>query len=245
MRPVVLVSGDRREGRGFAEVPRVRPKRNEAYVLEAYLAAVRAVGGVPVVVPPMGSDDPDEVSVMVKTLLARADAVLLTGGDTDVHPSLYGEVVTGRLDRVEPARTGLELALARACLEGEIPLLGICGGMQVMAVAGGGTLIQDLPAPSSEEPHLLAHEQPGDPAGPSHPVDLDPVGWLGFEEPLRVNSTHHQAVRSPGVFSVVARAPDGVVEAIAHPRHRFAVGVQWHPELLGQLQPYRALISAS
>lgn len=234
MHPIVLVSADRREGHGFADVPRVRPRRNECLVLEAYVEAVRAAGGLPLLVPP--GETP------VAELLRVADAVLLTGGDMDIHPSLYGQEVQGRIDRVEPARTQLELAIARACLADGVPVLGVCGGMQVLAVAGGGTLVQDLPVSADG----IAHEQPGDPAQPSHAVTVSSPAALGLEQAvIRVNSTHHQAVDDPGVFEVVAHSPDGVTEAIVHPTHRFAVGVQWHPELIGQLGPYRELVRAA
>ncbi|MEO0603882.1 MAG: gamma-glutamyl-gamma-aminobutyrate hydrolase family protein, partial [Myxococcota bacterium] len=100
----------------------MRPRRDEAYVLETYLQAVRAAGGLPLVLPPGPAD--------LDTVLDRVDALVLTGGDTDVHPSHYGQTVRGRIDRVEPSRTELELALARRALERGTPLLGVCGGMQ-------------------------------------------------------------------------------------------------------------------
>lgn len=237
MQPIVLVTTDRRDGQGFADVPRVRPRRHECYLLEAYVEAVRMAGGLPLLVPP-GPSSVDE-------LLRVAHAVVLTGGDMDIHPSHYGQAVEGRLDRVEPGRTELELAIARGCLATAVPVLGVCGGMQVLAVAGGGTLVQDLATPTDG----IAHEQPGDPAQPSHPVVLSEPGWLGLADPggteVRVNSTHHQAVDDPGPFVVFGRAPDGVIEAMALPGHPFAVGVQWHPELIEQLGPYRALVRAA
>lgn len=234
MTPVVLVTADRRTGEGFADSPRVRPRRDEAYVLEPYLHAVRRSGGVPLLLPPGPTD--------LEQVLERVDAVVLTGGDMDIHPAHYGQPVTGRLDRVEPARTELELALARTVLDRDLPVLGVCGGMQVLAVAAGGTLIQDLPVPA--EPSDIAHEQPGDPAHPSHPVVLEGPAraWFDGARQVSVNSTHHQAVEDPGAFRVVARAPDGVVEAMAIPDRRFAVGVQWHPELIGHDALYTALI---
>lgn len=235
MRPVVLVTADRRVPEGLHPGPRVRPRRPEAILLEAYVDAVRAAGGQPVALPP---GEPDAVA-----LLDRVDAVVLTGGAFDIHPSHYGAGVAARLDRVDEGRTVAELALARACLDRDLPILGVCGGMQALAVAAGGTLIQDLPKPDADHPDRLDHEQPGDPAVPSHGVRVEGVaiGWLGASVPA--NSTHHQAVADPGAGLVACGwAPDGVIEVIAAPGHRFALGVQWHPELLGQLAAYEGLI---
>ncbi|MBX2800584.1 MAG: gamma-glutamyl-gamma-aminobutyrate hydrolase family protein [Myxococcales bacterium] len=206
-------------------------------MLEAYLDAVRGAGGLPLLVPPGHAD--------VERLLEVADGILLTGGDMDIHPSLYGAQVTGRLDRVEPQRTDLEIALARACLHHDVPVLGICGGMQVLAVAAGGTLVQDLPPPSDGAPDLIAHEQPGDPATPSHPVRVFGAGLNWFDAEIHVNSTHHQAVDDPGGLEIVGRAPDGVAEIVVHPHHPFCLGVQWHPELIGQSGPYMGLVSSA
>lgn len=235
MRPVVLVTADRRVPEGFHPGPRIRPRRPEATLLEAYVAAVRRAGGQPVALPP-GEDH-------AEALLDRVDGVVLTGGAFDIHPSHYGASVAGRLDRVEEGRTVAELALARACLDRDIPILGVCGGMQALAVAAGGTLIQDLPKPDEHHPDRVDHEQATDPATPSHDVRVDgaAAGWLGSRVPA--NSTHHQAVDAPGSGLVACGwAPDGVIEVVAAPGHRFALGVQWHPELLGQLAAYEALI---
>ena len=237
MRPIVLVTTDRRSFSGFKPGPRVRPRRPEAWVSEAYLDAVRRAGGEPLLVPP---GTPESVDAW----WGLAHAVVLTGGDFDIHPSWYGEAVVGRLDRVEPARTSLELALAKRCLDEGRPVLGICGGMQALAVAAGGSLVQDLPAASSDH---LAHEQPTDPATAWHRVSVwgRAAAWIGSD--LEVNSTHHQAVRDPGLGLVVCgRAPDGVVEVLAsEAEQKFALGVQWHPELLGDDRTYQALIDAA
>ncbi len=171
-----------------------------------------------------------------------ADAVVITGGAFDIHPSLYGREVQGRLDRVAADRTSTELALARACIARKLPVLGVCGGLQALAVAAGGTLIQDI---STEVPGALQHEQPTDPSVPWHRVDLreGPLrGWLG--KSVEVNSTHHQAVEEPGPFRPAGCTEDGVIEALWLPDHPFCVGVQWHPELLGDLRLYRALLEA-
>ena len=236
--PVVLITTDRQAASTEPPTPnrfgRIRPVRAKAHVLEAYIDAVRAAGGLPLLVPPGASD--------VQHLLDVAHAVVLTGGDMDIHPSHYGEAVTGRLDRVEPGRTALELELARACLVRGTPVFGVCGGMQALAVAAGGSLIQDLPPADAT---LLAHEQATDPATPAHAVQVRGRATAWFGERCDANSTHHQAVRRAGTFEACGWADDGVVEVILHPDHPFALGVQWHPELLGQLEPYRALVDAA
>ncbi|MCB9665759.1 MAG: gamma-glutamyl-gamma-aminobutyrate hydrolase family protein [Alphaproteobacteria bacterium] len=197
---------------------------------DAYVAAVARAGGTPWLLP-SGPADPG-------ALLDAADAVVVTGGAFDIHPRHYGREVQGRLDRVDEDRTGLELALCRAALDRGVPVLGVCGGLQALAVAAGGTLILDLPSEPS-------HEQPTDPAEPWHAVALDApmADWLGPE--VQVNSTHHQAVDDPGDLTVVGRSPEGVVEAARAPLHPFAVGVQWHPELLGDDRLYRRLVLAA
>lgn len=236
MRPVILVTADRRVPKGMHDSPRVRPRRAEAWVLEAYTRAVRQAGGVPLLLPP-GDSDPAEA-------LERVDGVVLTGGHFDIHPRWYGEAVSGRLDRVEDLRTEAELTLARLSIESDMPVLGICGGMQALCVANGGTLIQDLP--SGREPGAVIHEQPTDPAEPWHEVRMDRLLLPLLGQDLRTNSTHHQAVRNAGrEFVPCGWAHDDVIEAMVIPKHRFAVGVQWHPELLGDVRLYEALVESA
>jgi putative glutamine amidotransferase len=216
--PVVLITMDRTDS----------PEGGFVRIGVDYVRAVCAAGGAPRLVPPGERQ--------IEALLRTASALVITGGAFDIHPRHYGQAITGRLDRVEASRTEMELALARAALDRGLPVLGVCGGMQVLAVADGGTLVQDLPP---EPPH----EQPTDPAEPWHAVHLLPPlsGWLGPE--IAVNSTHHQAVDDPGRgFVVAGRSPDGVIEAMVHRAHPFAVGVQWHPERLGDLRLYRRLM---
>jgi putative glutamine amidotransferase len=198
---------------------------------EIIVSRVRAAGGIAVLLPP---GEPD----VIEEILPRVQAVIVTGGAFDIHPRHYGQAVRGRLDTVEESRTSLELPLARAAAERGLPFLGICGGMQALAVAVGGTLVQDIGACV---PGALEHEQPTDPAEPWHAIVPDP-SWASLLGDS-VNSTHHQAVDDPGPLSVVARAPDGVVEAVALPGHPFCVGVQWHPELF-DARLFDALVSA-
>ncbi len=232
MRPVVLVSADRSDGAPAPSGMRVRPLRPRVWIGEAYVDAVRAAGGLPLLVPPGETD--------IETLLTLADAMVLTGGHFDIHPSHYGEAVTARIDRVEEQRTLTELTLAAAALQRGIPVLGICGGMQTLAVAAGGTLVQDLPGP----PDSLEHEQPTDPAVPWHLVHVQgrASGWLG-RTAVQANSTHHQAVRVPGMGLVASGwTEDGVVEVIEGTGAGFVLGLQWHPEVLGDLAAYQALL---
>lgn len=230
----VLITTDSRDGGGYLASPRVRPKRPEYWIKRRYVDAVRRCGGEPILLPP-GCED-------LESVLEGISAVVITGGETDIDPREYGAAAEGRLDRVDAPRTGAELTLARLCIERGIPTLGVCGGMQVMAVATGGDLYQDI---ASDLPAALQHEQLTDPSEPWHAVDFD--GGLCrviFGDRITVNSTHHQAVKSPGSLTVTGRAPDGVVEAIELIGHRFYMGLQWHPELL-HFTPYEAMMNAA
>ena len=186
-------------------------------------------------VPPDPSPEPEWLAWVARS----ADGLLLTGGVADLHPSHYGEEVLGRLEGVDEARTALALGLARLALATDLPVLGLCGGFQTLAVAAGGRLWQDI---LTFIPGASEHEQPTDPSTPWHEVALSGrLAALYGADRVMVNSTHHQAVRDPGAFVVTGRAPDGVVEAIEHPDHPFAVGVTWHPELLALTQGSSAL----
>ena len=178
----------------------------------------------------------------VQSFLAPFDAVVITGGAFDIHPRYYGESPRGRLDTPDHGRTEQELALIRACIDLNKPMLGVCGGMQAMAVATGGSLFQDIEA---EVQGALAHEQPTDPTEAWHDITLS-AGVLPrhMGETIRTNSTHHQAVKDPGRMEIVGRAPDGVIEAIELTDLSFCLGVQWHPEL-GDDTPYRLLLESA
>jgi len=165
--------------------------------------------------------------------LDACDGVLLTGG-ADVDPAEYGERPHSTVE-LAPDRDAYELALARLALARDLPLLAICRGAQVLNVAAGGTLIQDLP---SQHPGPLAHAIDQPKHAIAHDVAIAPGTCLAVlvdrrdgHAPLAVNSRHHQSVKdaAPG-FIVSATAPDGVVEGIEKPGASFCVGVQWHPE---------------
>lgn len=232
---LVLVSAASREPviGSTSHGERARPAREEIWAGGPVIHAIRRAGGQPLLLPPGEEDLPG--------LLDQVSAVVIPGGHFDIHPRHYGEVVMGRLDAPEEARTHTELELAQLCLSRDLPLLGLCGGMQAMAVACGGRLHQDI---ATEIPDALEHEQPTDPAEAWHEVLLESgllQGVMGSR--IQVNSTHHQAVSDPGSLAVTGRAPDGVVEVVEMTGHAFYVGLQWHPELL-DITPFAALMEA-
>jgi putative glutamine amidotransferase len=171
----------------------------------------------------------------VDEAMAGIDGVLLTGG-ADIEPSLYNEARHPATYDAEPGRDALELAIARRAMDADVPLLAICRGVQVLNVAAGGTLVQDIP---SEIGNGVPHDEREPRDRESHPVRIKPgtrlAGALASEidehgETL-VNSRHHQSIGTIGEgLEVTAVAPDGVTEAVERPASQFCVGVQWHPE---------------
>lgn len=193
----------------------------------AYTEAVIRAGGLPWVLAI--ADD----SGVIEASLDRISGLVITGGAFDIHPSAYGETPREGLGPQKPARTQFESALLRAAMKRNLPVLGVCGGMQLLNVVLGGTLFQDL---HREVPSAKEHEQKHDRAQPQHPVEIHEgttLAELLGKGQLMVNSTHHQAVHTLGQNLIAsATAPDGVIEGIELKGHPFAVGVQWHPESL-------------
>ncbi|WP_309889308.1 gamma-glutamyl-gamma-aminobutyrate hydrolase family protein [Archangium sp.] len=208
-----------------------------------YSDAVLRAGGLPFVLP--YSDDP----ACVDAYLDRISGLLVTGGAFDIPPETYGDTAREGMGVVKLPRTAFETALMRGALKRNMPVLGICGGMQLLNVVLGGTLHQDI---GREVPGAHEHEQKHDRTQPQHPVEVRDgtilADALGKGQ-LMVNSTHHQAAQRMGEQVVVsAVSPDGVVEAIESTQYGFAVGVQWHPELMLNSVPahigvYRAFIA--
>ena len=210
-----------------------------AYTNAAYLDAVQRAGGIPVLLPPqLGGAARDG-------LWSRLDGLVLTGGG-DVDPARYAQVPHPTVYEVSAARDDLELELARRALDEGLPLLAICRGIQVLNVALGGTLVQDIPSATGS---LIQHSQKDKRHVATHAVKVD-VGTRLAETlgsvALEVNSLHHQSIDVPGRgIRVVAHSPDGVVEGAEVPDHPFAVGVQWHPEeLVGHDEAARNLFRA-
>ncbi len=245
MRPIIALTADRRAAGPPRSGPRLRPSRPEVFVAEALVSQLRAAGAEVLVIPPLSADPEGLAARLFDGGLVSG--LVISGGAFDIHPRHYGQGVRARLDRTDDERTALELALARAALDRGVACLGVCGGMQVMAVADGGSLVQDIQA---ADPAAEDHEQPTDPATAAHPVALShprAVDLFGTDL-LHVNSTHHQAVDAPGAGAIVGRAPDGTAELWMALDRRFAVGVQWHPELLGDAASARlfsALVAAA
>ena len=237
MRPIIGITPDIGETAGRPG----RPPMPRYELKQAYADAVLAAGGLPVVLP--YSEDETAPAEAV----ALCDGLVITGGAFDIPPEIYGAKAGDRLGPMKRGRTAYEQRVLRAALEAGKPVLGVCGGMQLLAVELGGSLYQDI---RDEVAGAFDHEQKLDPREPGHPVKVMEgtvlEGILGVRE-LPVNSTHHQAVRDPGRARVCAISPDSIIEAIELPGH-FALGVQWHPELLAGLEHlalYRALVERS
>lgn len=239
MKPKILVTLDTGETqRRGVPFPIVHAK-------SAYVAAVERAGGLPLLVAPT------EDREVADALFAIADGLVITGGDFDIPPEQFGAApVEGvRVDPPKPLRTRFEWQLTEAALARGVPILGICGGMQLLNVVLGGTLHLHIPDAIAG---ALEHEQPTSPAEPAHAVRLAPDSVLAGvcgRDTIDVNTTHHQAVAALGRGLVAEGwSPDGVIEAIADPARAFAVGVQWHPELLEDDVSdalYRAFVDAA
>ncbi len=202
------------------------------------MRALESQGASIVILPPQEGD-------RLPAILHKLDGVLLPGG-VDVDPAHFGEEPIPQMGEVSLERDSLELFVARYTAQHGIPTLGVCRGIQVMNVALGGSLYQDLP---SQGFCAVQHSQKAEPPVLSHSVEQtgsSPLNHM-FEPRFRVNSYHHQALKdlAPGLRPV-ATAPDGIVEAVLLEGHPFYFGVQWHPELLpGQWGIFRALLEAA
>ncbi|MGE5547729.1 MAG: gamma-glutamyl-gamma-aminobutyrate hydrolase family protein [Solirubrobacterales bacterium] len=217
-RPVIGITLDSEDSGGYSRFPWYALREN-------YCGSIVAAGGLPLPLP--------HEADLVGEYLARLDGLLVTGGAFDVDPALFGATTRHATVKVKARRSGFELAMIRGALARDLPLLGICGGQQLLNVALGGTLIQHIP---DEVADCLAHEQPNPRNEPGHEVELvagTRLATLVGRGRISVNSAHHQAIKdvAPGCVAN-AYASDGVIEGVEDPRRTFCIGVQWHPEFI-------------
>lgn len=206
------------------------------YIKRGYMEAVYAAGGYPVLLPII-----EDKHIWEKSL-ELCDGILLSGGE-DVDPVHYGEESRDYNGNINPHRDCMEIWLCQMCFKSLKPVFGICRGIQVMNVAAGGSLYQDIPCEIMPE-KLVKHSQKAPGWYPTHYVTLTEGSfiWQSFsdylnidEKGVRVNSFHHQCIKQPAQgFECTAVSNDGIIEAIEKKGHPFAVGVQWHPEIMWQ-----------
>src|ERR1035437_1347872 len=232
-RPIVGVTLDSEQPGGYSKYPWYALRQN-------YADAIIAAGGLPVA---LAHD-----AALADAYVERIDALVVTGGAFDVDPALYGDGERHATVTLKAARTDAEMALTQGALARDLPVLGICGGQQLLAVALGGTLIQHIPDAIAG---ALEHEQPNPRHQPGHPIAVVPGTLLHRivgSDRMAVNSAHHQAGREPGPPAVINdTAPDTVIEGVEDARYRFCLGVQWHPEFFidpGDRRIFDALIAA-
>lgn len=189
-----------------------------------YSDLVSEFGGVPLLLP---------YNFDVTRLSGLIDGLLIPGGSDDIHPKFYGQEIQSERVNAKENKSFFELEITKSALNFDIPIFGICNGMQIINVALGGTLIQHIP---DTHPSDINHEQPAPKNLPTHKIILEKKSLLSSlykSGELMVNSTHHQAVADLGrSINVSCIAPDGIIEGIESTNHRFVVGVQWHAEHL-------------
>jgi len=191
-----------------------------------YVRAIEHASGVPVVLPIIENQD------CISGFIDMIDGLLLSGGG-DIEPSLFNEEPIPNLGSIDPLRDWVEMRLTEEALEKHLPILAICRGIQVLNVAAGGTLYQDI---SQHSTTVLKHRQSAPGWHASHTINVEPDTLL-FKmfgsQTGRVNSYHHQAVREPAEgFIVSAHSTDTIIEAIESQKHKFVLGVQFHPEMM-------------
>ncbi|MFQ5992784.1 MAG: gamma-glutamyl-gamma-aminobutyrate hydrolase family protein [Nitrospiraceae bacterium] len=223
MKPIIGVTsdfnaGDRQDMGG----------REPTYFLRAlYPRAIEDLGGIPLILP-LAAD-----RVSRRQMLKNVDGLLVTGSGPDLSPELYGQRQRYRFPVMSHRRANFELEMVRLAATAGVPILGICGGMQAINVALGGSLIQDI---ASQVPSALPHRQAAPARRLSHTVQVSPRSLLRRitrEASFKVNSSHHQSIKRVATSLVPsAFASDGIIEAVESRRHSFLLGVQWHPEFL-------------
>lgn len=232
--PVIGITVDREEPGGYSRFPWLALREN-------YCHAIAHAGGLPILLPPEAE--------RAEGYLALIDGLVVSGGNFDIDPALFGATERHPTVTVKEQRTAFEWAITRLALDRDLPVLGICGGQQLLHVILGGTLIQHVP---DEVPGALAHEQPNPRDEPGHAVRiLEGTILRGIvgSDVMHVNSAHHQAAKDvPHGVAIGAIAEDGVIEAIESAGRRFCMGIQWHPEFAldqGDRRLFAAFVDAA
>jgi putative glutamine amidotransferase len=231
--PRIGITVDAEGAGGYSRFPWFALRQN-------YCSAVTRAGGLPLLLP--------HEPALIEDYIAAIDGLIVSGGNFDVDPALFGAGNRHPKVTTKDQRTAFELALTRLAMASDLPVLGICGGQQLLHVALGGALIQHIP---DEIDAAIAHEQPNPRDEPGHTVRIVHGTRLhaivGVDE-LAVNSAHHQAAKdAPAGVTINAVAPDGVIEGIEARGLRFCLGVQWHPEFElseGDSALFRAFVAA-
>ncbi len=213
-------------------------EQNGYFIREFYMTSIVKAGGIAIILPSTLDRN------LINEYFRICKGLLLSGGG-DLDPGHWGDLAQERAGEIDPIRDEFELISARKALQERKPILGICRGCQLMNVAAGGTLVQDIVGP-------MSHKQKAPRAYPFHDIFIDKGSQLHDilgSERIRVNSFHHQAVKKTGrSLAITAMAADGTIEAIESREHTFYQGVQWHPECLGDeysARLFMALITAA
>ncbi|MEE2705029.1 MAG: gamma-glutamyl-gamma-aminobutyrate hydrolase family protein [Pseudomonadota bacterium] len=215
-KPIIGITSDYEKDGGYSKFPWYALRKN-------YCTAIEAAGGVPIVLS-------NEIK-LIKNYIELIDGLIISGGDFDVNPKFFGEKDLHHSVKLKESRTKFEFEITKKFLKKNQPILGICGGEQLLAVCLGCSLVQHIP---DEYKNPLEHEQKNPRNETSHEVSIRPGTKLYKiikQSVISVNSAHHQSVKDlPEEVAINAIAPDGVIEGIEHQKHKWCVGVQWHPE---------------
>lgn len=224
MEPLVGISGS------------IDDQEYKQYIPRVYLQSALKAGTIPVVL------SMDMSEAQIASCFGRIDGLLLTGGN-DLDPLLFGESPVQAIQQVDPLRDRFEMMLVKEAYSRSMPIFAICRGLQTLNVALGGTLYQDLPTQyaASDGGQAILHRQTAPPQEPCHRVlftEGSPLADIYHGDKIKVNSLHHQAVKTPAErLTVCATALDGVIEALYDANMPFVVGVQWHPERMADGAP--------
>lgn len=235
--PLIGITPDLRPAK-----PGPSSSRGEPILLlqQRYTRALLDAGAVPLVLPITSH------RTAIEKLIESVDGLVISGGNFDIHPRLYGEESIEAVGQINEERTDFELELISLALKRDIPLFGVCGGAQAINVTLGGSLYQDI---DTQIPDALEHQQGSLKGRGGHRIKIyagTRLRQIVGRDTLEVNTTHHQAVKKLGRGLIVnAATEDGVIEGIESKDHMFMLGVQWHPEFLAQTDPVQRQIFAS